>query len=315
VKFHLDYKPQVSGIQIDHHHQILMVGSCFAENIGERLLRQKFKVKINPNGILFNPLSIINCLDSALKNKTFNESLLLERQNLFFSYDHHSSISEENKKAFLKKINTITEETHQSLMSADYLIITFGSAYVFEHTKLKHVVANCHKQDSTLFQKKLLEPEEIIKPFSGFISEIKKRNSRIKIIFTVSPVKYLKDGVEQNNLSKSTLILSVNKLVSQNKDCFYFPAYELVNDDLRDYRFYKEDLAHPNKQAIDYVWKKFAITYFNEKTLELNEYICKLNLVLEHKPMNSHKTEAAKLEEYIEKQKKQIMKLDPTIEF
>jgi len=294
---------------------MLMIGSCFAENIGERLFRQKFKVKINPNGILFNPLSIANCLNSAIKKLPFNEKLLVERENLFFSYDHHSSISAENKNDLLKKIDVITEETHQSLRSADYLIITFGSAHVFEHQTLKQVVANCHKQDSVLFQKRLLEPEDIVKLFSDLIREIKNLNPKIRIIFTVSPVKYLKDGVEQNRLSKSSLLLSVNKLVSQNENCFYFPAYELVNDDLRDYRFYKEDMAHPNEQAIDYVWKKFAETFFSEKTRELNEHIHKLNLAMEHKPMNSHRTEAAKLQDYIKKQKDQILKLDPTIEF
>jgi hypothetical protein len=315
VKFHLDHKPQSAGIQINHHHQILMIGSCFAENIGERLLRQKFKAKINPNGILFNPLSIANCIGSAIKNETLNPTLLLERENLFFSYDHHSSISGENKSALLKKINAITEETHRSLRSADYMIITFGSAHVFEHKELNRVVANCHKQDGILFRKRLLDPEEITKPFSVLISEIKKLNPEIKIIFTVSPVKYLKDGVEQNNLSKACLLLSVNKLISQNKDCYYFPAYELVNDDLRDYRFYKEDMAHPNEQAINYVWEKFATTFFDQRTLELNDQIHKLNLAMEHRPMNSPKTEAARLQDYIKKQKDQILKLDPTIEF
>lgn len=311
MNFHLNHIPQRPGFTISHNHSLLMVGSCFAENIGARLTEYKFKVKINPNGILFNPLSVHNCLDLILKNKTANSSLFLKREAVYYSFDHHSSVNATNETELQNKINKETQTAHQFLKTANYLIVTFGTAHIFELKSLNHVVANCHKQPQELFQKRLLSVEEITRNWSELLTGIKKLNPSLKIIFTVSPVKYLKEGLEANNLSKATLLLSVHHLLEKFEDCFYFPAYELVNDDLRDYRFYKENMAHPNEQAIDYVWEKFSECYFNPDTKKLNHEIHKLNLALNHRTMNPASEENRKLDEFIRSQQQEIMKLMP----
>ena len=314
MKFHLDHTPKKSNFLIDHKSTVLLIGSCFAENIGALLSDFKFKSLVNPNGILFNPISVYNCLNVAIHNKKTDENLLLERDGLFYSYLHHTSFSSQTKKDLVQHLNSVTQHMHQFLKTTNVLIITFGTAFTYWHKQLSHTVANCHKQPATIFDKKLLEVEEIVKTYSTLINDLKTLNPDLKIIFTVSPVKYLKDGIEENNLSKSTLVLGIHKLISVNTNCFYFPAFELVNDDLRDYRFYKEDLAHPNKTAIDYVWKKFSNCYFDSKTLELNHHIEKLNLALNHRQMHENTLETEKLREFIDRQRTLIKKMDSSIE-
>lgn len=313
MKFHLNYSPKKSSLPINHKQRLLLLGSCFAENIGQILKDSKFNALVNPSGILFNPQSISNCLNSAIGNKPIKEELLLEREGLFYSYFHHTSFSSSSKKELFDRVNLITNDLHHFLKETDILLLTFGSAFTYFHKELNETVANCHKQPGSVFDKKLMEVEEIVSSYSDLIKALKIFNPDLKIIFTVSPVKYLKDGVEENNLSKSTLLLGIHKLISRHSDCYYFPAFELVNDDLRDYRFYKEDLAHPNQQAIDYVWQKFGECYFDSKTNELNQQINKLNLALNHRQMQENSLEADKLKSFIEKQKQEIKKLDPTI--
>jgi len=315
MKFHLNYSPEPAAFSIDHKNSILLVGSCFAENIGGFLKDSKFTTRINPNGILFNPLSVLDCISSAVQNLKIQEDFLLEREGLFYSYLHHSSYSSTHKKELLKNICSETENTHYFLKSADFLIITFGTAFVYYHKQLGQPVANCHKQPSEVFTKKMLEVNEITSVYTRLIEDLKAFNPALKIIFTVSPVKYLKDGIEENNLSKSTLLLGIHKLVEQHQHCSYFPAFEFVNDDLRDYRFYKEDLAHPNDLAIEYIWQKFSECYFKQETLRLNQQIQKLNQVLNHRQINKNSLENEKLSAFIEKQKEEIKKLDPSIEF
>ncbi|WP_317900085.1 GSCFA domain-containing protein [Aurantibacillus circumpalustris] len=315
MKFHLNYIPKKNDFEINHKDTILLMGSCFAENIGTQLINSKFRTCVNPNGILFNPTSIYNCIEAAVHKSATDESFILERNGLYYSYMHHGSFSSENKNQLLGKLNESVNSTHDFIKKTNVLIITFGSAFVYHHKTLNETVANCHKQASSNFEKRLLEVDEIVKTYVSLISEVKVLNPEIKIIFTVSPVKYLKEGVEENNLSKATLILSINKLVKENANCFYFPAYELVNDDLRDYRFYKEDLAHPNQQAVDYIWQKFSDCYFSNKTIDLNQQINRLQLALNHKPMRESSLELAKWQAFIENQKLEIEKLSPDIKF
>lgn len=314
MQFHLNHKPSKSNFLIGHESRIMLTGSCFAENIGKNFHDLKFKSICNPSGILFNPLSIATSLSDIINQQPINEKYILNRGELFFSYQHHSSVFGNTKTELIDKIKIINEEAYQFLIKTEVLIITFGSAFVYEHFELGSV-GNCHKQAGTLFTKKLLTVSEIVKEFVMLINEIKSINPSIKIIFTVSPVKYLRDGVVENNLSKSTLLLSVNELVNTTTNCFYFPAFELVNDDLRDYRFYKPDMAHPNEQAIEYVWNKFSDCFFDEKTKELNKLIHKLNLALLHRPMNNSFEATTKLDAFIEKQKLEIKNLKPFIEF
>lgn len=313
MKFNLNYTPQKPGFEINHSQKLLLTGSCFSENIGEWLKKYKFNVLNNPSGILFNPLSIYVQLKNCIANSKINPSQIIERGGEHFSFLHHSSVKESSAKSLVNEINIANELAHDFIKTSDFLCITFGSAYYYEHKQLNTVVANCHKQAGTLFEKKLVTVEEIINCYSEILDELKTLNPKIKVLFTVSPVKYLKDGIIENNLSKSTLILSVQQLVKKYSNCFYFPAYELVTDDLRDYRFYKEDLAHPNEQAVQYVWDKFSQTYFSDKTNLLNEKIGRLNTAQNHRMLHNNPEEIKKFKKHISELTEQILEIDPSI--
>ncbi|MGZ4099774.1 MAG: GSCFA domain-containing protein [Bacteroidia bacterium] len=315
MKFHLNYNPAPSDFKINHKSKLFLIGSCFSENIGNLLSSNKFHSHSNPNGILFNPASIALALQNTITGENFDEEYSIERDGIFYSLLHHSSIHASSKKELADKINSLNKSAADFLKTSDLLIITFGTAFIYRHILLNKTVANCHKLPGAQFNKKLLQVEQVTKNYSTLIHQLQLFNPTLKIIFTVSPVKYLKDGLVENNLSKSVLLLSVHELVKRFANCSYFPAFELVNDDLRDYRFYKEDLAHPNEQAIDYVWRKFSDCYFNDETKALNTKINKLNLALQHKRMNENSEEVKKLEEFIEKQKEEIRKLNPVIQF
>lgn len=315
MRFHLNYTPVKSAFQIDHSHSSLLIGSCFSENIGEKLIDRKFNIISNPNGNLFNPFSIQTSLLALIENTKTNPIHLLQRDHHYFSYQHHSSVNALSETELIENINKVNHKCHTFLKSAHFLFITFGTAFYYHHKSLNCIVANCHKQSADTFEKRLAKPEEIVQEYERLIKKLNTFNPALKIIFTVSPVKHLKDGVIENNLSKSTLILALHQLVSGNSNCSYFPAYELVNDDLRDYRFYKEDLAHPNQQAIDYVWDKFSDCYFSDSTNTLNEQIYKLHLAMTHRIMQENEGENQKLLDFIRKQKEEIKKLYPEIEF
>lgn len=309
MQFHLNHTPPPSDFKIAHGSGVFLTGSCFSENINNLLRLYKFKCLSNPGGILFNPASIATGLKNILSQKSFDEKYILEKEGNFFSYLHHSSIHANNKNELLAKIDRDNKTASSFLKEAKVLVITFGSAYAFDHRELDETVANCHKQPGSIFLKKILNIHDIVTAYTQLIRKLQLFNPELKIVFTVSPVKYLKDGIVENNHSKSVLLLAVHELV-KNEHCSYFPAFELVNDDLRDYRFYKQDMAHPNEQAIEYVWNKFSDCFFSHKTKELNFQIQKLNLAIAHKPMNSFSDEFKKLEEFIAKQKEEIRKLN-----
>ncbi|MDP3557654.1 MAG: GSCFA domain-containing protein [Bacteroidota bacterium] len=315
MQFHLNYNPKKFDFTINHSHKVFLIGSCFSENVGNFLIHHKFNVLSNPNGILFNPSSIHNCLNDIVSENLIDESLILKRDDNYFSYLHHTSINANSKTELITKINSENKKAQQFLKESDYLFITFGTAFYYQHLSLNKTVANCHKQPAATFDKKCLSVLEITESYSRLLKNLKQLNPKQKVIFTVSPVKHLKDGVIENNLSKSILILAIHELIKQNTHCYYFPSYELVNDDLRDYRFYKEDLAHPNELAINYVLEKFSTTCFDEKTITTNSIINKINLALNHREMNASEPEQLKLQAFITKQKEELKKINPEIDF
>jgi len=314
MQFNLNYTPPKASFDITHRDQLFLIGSCFSENIGSILYENKFNTLNNPEGILFNPLSIYNSLKNCLQKNNFEDKYILEKGGEYFSYLHHSSVKDLKKDYLIEKINKNTSSTFEFIKNCNILIITFGTAYYYKHLALGSGVANCHKQPGSFFEKKLLPVNNIVNQYSSLVDALSKLNPKLKIIFTVSPVKYLKDGVIENNVSKATLLLSIHELVEQNQNCFYFPAYELVTDDLRDYRFYKEDLAHPNDLAIKYVWQKFSESFFNTETKLLNEKIGKLNIAKKHKRLHAHTEENSKLEKHIADLVSEIKKINPSID-
>lgn len=288
MQFHLNHNPKKPDFEINHQHKIALIGSCFAENIGELMHENKFDMLLNPNGIIFNPKTILDVIQKSISNTNYNTSILLKHTNLFYSFLHHSSINEISETGLEKKINTINNTTCNYLKDAHFLILTFGSAFAYYCKQLNVYVANCHKQHSDLFEKRLLKLDELVKDYLQLIYQLQTINPKLKIIFTISPVKYLKDGVEENFISKSTLRLAINEIIHQTKNCFYFAAYELITDDLRDYRFYKEDLAHPNHLAIKYVWDKFSETVFSNETKKVNEKINEIIQATHHHAINEN---------------------------
>jgi hypothetical protein len=285
MDFHLNFDPKAFVVKIEHHQKLLLIGSCFTENIGNKLRQLKFSVQENPNGILFNPVSIVTSLHSYIENKQYKEEELFYQNESWNSWQHHSRFSNPDKAACLAVINLSQTAAHTFLKKVDWILITLGSAFVYE-LENKEVVANCHKVPTDKFNKKLLNADEVAEMLQNALEKLYAFNPNIKVIFTISPVRHLRDGFVENNRSKAMLIQAVHQLVDNYEKAFYFPAYELVIDDLRDYRFYAEDMVHPNYAATNYVWEKFVAACIDETTQQLMKEINIINAAKSHKPFN-----------------------------
>jgi hypothetical protein len=274
------------GININHQHKCMFVGSCFAESIGKRMADVKIPVDINPMGIQYNPVSVQNTLEFLMNGTRFSAIDLNHNDELWYSLYHHSQFSHFDQKTCLRKINERLETSSEFLKEADFLFITFGTAWVFEDKKTGIIVSNCHKQPANKFDRFMLMTNEIISDYQDLIEKLQLFNPKLQIVFTVSPIRHFKDGFVANQLSKSSLIVSVHQLANVFKSVSYFPSFEIMMDDLRDYRFYEEDMIHPNHIAINYIWNKFADCYFGEETRMLNSKIEKIIKAKQHKPFN-----------------------------
>ena len=283
MDFHLEFSPKPFDTKISHRQKLLLIGSCFTEQIGGKLALHKFNVLDNPNGILFNPVSIANSILSYIGNKQYSETELFYQNECWNSWAHHSRFSRTDKNSCLQGINGSQSNAHDFLTEADWLLITLGSAFIYE-LEDKTVVANCHKVPTDKFNKRLLDIDEVVTTLRDMQKKLLQFNPHIKIIYTISPVRHLRDGFVENNHSKAALIQAVRQLISEN--ILYFPAYELVIDDLRDYRFYAEDMVHPNYAATNYVWEKFITTCIDEPSQQLMKAINEINAAVNHKPFN-----------------------------
>ncbi|WP_186756357.1 GSCFA domain-containing protein [Echinicola salinicaeni] len=272
--------------QLNYDQEILTIGSCFSTVIGRKLLERKFNTLNNPFGTIFNPLSIIKLLQHTLNGDAFPEDHIIQHQGRYLHYDFHSDIFGNSPSDLMEKIEACTERTAKSLKESATLIITFGTAHVYEYIKSNTTVANCHKQSSQLFEKRLLSLSEILHSFDHFQKNLIKINPNIQIILTVSPVRHIKDGIAENQLSKSLLRLLCHEISSRYEQASYFPSYEIMMDELRDYRFYKEDMIHPTAQAEDYIWEKFSQAFFTEDTKKKILYIENILKALSHKAFN-----------------------------
>ena len=300
---------------ITHKDKILLTGSCFTEHIGNFLADTKFNVLQNLNGILFDPLSVSSSLLSYIQNKKYTAEELFYLNETWNSWQHHSRFSSPDKNECLKNINQSQQQAHEFLKDADWLIITLGSAFTYKLADNLQPVANCHKAPAQNFAKHLNSIEEIITAFDSVIHQLFHFNPNLKIIFTISPVRHLRDGVVDNNRSKARLIESVHHLVNKFDKLYYFPAYELVIDVLRDYRFYDVDLAHPNYAATQFVLEKFSETCFSQSTRELIEEIKKISIAKKHKPFNAQSSLHKKfLTQQLEKTK-HVLNTHPYLNF
>jgi lysophospholipase L1-like esterase len=279
-------QPVKAVFEISHKHKIMLMGSCFSENIGSFLLSQKFNVDQNPFGIIFNPSSIKKSFEILLSGQLFSEKQLFYNNEQWHSFHHHSRFSNADRTQCLNNINNRIDYSSQFLKDADYIILTLGTSHIFKLSETGEVVSNCHKLPSPYFIDEFLTSQQIVSDYKELIRQIRQVNPDVKIIFTVSPVRHLKEGAAGNQLSKAILLVAVHELCKIT-GVYYFPAYELVLDDLRDYRFYDTDMVHPSAMAVDYIWEFFSKTYFSEATQILNKDIEKINSAFNHKPINT----------------------------
>jgi hypothetical protein len=276
---------------IEHSSNILTIGSCFAENIAEYFRNNRFNILANPFGVLYNPISIFNSLKFAIEKKVFTESDLLQHQSEWHSFYHHSDFSNHNVNQILDNINSGIIRTNQFLKSTNLLIVTFGTSYVYQYLKSGEIVSNCHKIPQKEFKHFRLNLDEVQKAISNIIELVESINPKVKIILTVSPVRHWKDGAVNNQLSKSTLLLAIANIIEAKQNCNYFPSYEIVMDDLRDYRFYNSDLIHPNRIATDYIWEKFSNTICSKNCLQTMKEVSKIVSAKNHRVRNINSTE------------------------
>lgn len=290
---------------INYQTRILTLGSCFSEEVGDRLNDAGFDIDINHGGILFHPVSILQLIQNALDGN-IREEMIIERSGKYFHFGLHSSISAHSKEGLIHLIEELYAELKSKLLNTDRLFLTFGTAFLWRLKSNNAAVANCHKIPAEYFTKELADLQRIEEFSIQLFDRLFEINPNLEVLLTVSPVRHSKEGLHQNNLSKSTLHLYTSWLYDQYERISYFPSYELVIDELRDYRFFKEDLVHPNTQAIDFVFEKFRACYFDQKTSTKFELKDRLRKAENHKAMNPTNEESMNREMYIEGLKQKL---------
>jgi hypothetical protein len=269
---------------IDYNSNILLLGSCFVENIGDKLEYFKFQTLQNPFGILFHPKAIEKLILNAIHKKKYTEDDVFHHNGQWHCYDAHSKLSSPDKELLLSALNKNLDLTTKQLCNATHIIITLGTAWVYRHYKSNLPVANCHKVPQKEFVKELLSVEEVTNSLKLIVNHIHQENPNATIIFTVSPVRHIKDGFVENTQSKAHLIAGIQSILNRNS--FYFPSYEIMMDELRDYRFYAEDMLHPNMTAINYIWEKFKFVWISKDAYKIMDEVDGIQKGLHHKPFN-----------------------------
>lgn len=293
---------------IDHNSRIIMLGSCFAENIAKKLINCGFNVVMNPMGILYNPISIFSALKRIAEGREFTENELFQHNGLWTSFMHHGSFSHADKAKALQIMNERLREGHEQLKNATHLIITFGSAEVYERNGV--VVSNCHKLPAREFTHRLLSVEEIVTS-NVQLSTI---NPHLSTIFTISPVRYLGNGAHHGQINKATLLLATNQ-ICQTTTAEYFPSYEIMMDELRDYRYYAADMIHPSDVAVEYIYERFAETYLTNEAIRTAKDIEKIKKSLSHRPLHPDSEEYQIFKKKLSQQIDAIVKKYPNIKF
>lgn len=286
--------PQQSW-KFNFQSKLLLLGSCFADSIGARLEALKFSAVVNPFGTLYNPSSVGSALRRIMTSKQQDESALFLQQGLYKNFQFHSQFNRADAEEALLVMNEATRRAHEQLKLADLLFITFGSAWVYERLSTSEVVANCHKCTSSEFKRRRLSVENIVELWLEVLAELQQFNPRLKIIFSLSPIRHWKDGAHGNQLSKATLLLAIEEIIAQARlPCSYFPAYELVMDELRDYRFYAEDLLHLSEPAVSHIWEQVKGSMIEPNCTESMRKIGRLNAAMKHRIFHGASEEVAR---------------------
>ncbi|WP_178989399.1 GSCFA domain-containing protein [Winogradskyella schleiferi] len=286
----IPFKPQRHN-QIDYNSKIVLLGSCFSENIGEKFNYFKFQTKLNPFGILFHPLAIEQLITRSINKDYYSEDDLHFQNEQWSCLDVHSKLNKASKKDLLETLNSQIDVTYNQLINASHVIVTLGTSWVYRHVATDRIIANCHKLPQKQFLKELLSIEEITESLEAIITLVRDINPNVNFIFTVSPVRHIKDGYVENTLSKAHLIAAVHELLNQkssivNRQSYYFPSYEIMMDELRDYRFYNADMLHPNDVAIDYIWEKFKGVWISEEAIKTSGKVASIQARKAHRPFN-----------------------------
>ena len=277
----IEIAPHAEGLE--HDAKIFALGSCFAENISERLAKAKFSVTTNPFGVLFNPLSIADAIERLDDTRAFAVCDIKAGRENFFSFDAHSSLDGKTQTEAFANLNRAVAQGGKALHESDWVILTFGTAWIYE--KEGRVVANCHKQPASQFSRRRLSVAEIVERYDALFEGVLRDK---KVILTVSPVRHMGDGLQENSVSKAILRLAVEELVAKYENAHYFPSYEILIDDLRDYRFYGNDLVHPSEMAVDYIAEKFFEAALSDDAQQLMARIGKVVQAANHRPANPH---------------------------
>lgn len=303
--------------QIDYNSKVLLFGSCFSESIGEKFKYFKFQSAQNPFGILFHPLAIENLITNAINEKEYTNEDVFFHNEQWQSFDTHSKLSSPSKETLLNELNKQVQLTHKNITESTHIIITLGTAWVYRYIASDRIAANCHKVPQKQFLKELLSVDDIFNSLQAITSLLKSINNEVSIIFTISPVRHLKDGFVENTLSKAQLISAIHSFLAQPSvsNCNYFPSYEIMLDELRDYRFYAEDMLHPNQLAINYIWEKFKSVWISKQAYPTMDKVEEIQKRIAHKPFNPNSEKHKQFLQSLETKKKQLQGKFPHINF
>ncbi len=298
--------------RISYQTGCFLTGSCFTDTVGERMQWYKLPVLYNPFGVLYNPASISKNLRMLMHDKMYAKGDLHFHNGLWISMDHDTSFSHPDQEVCLSKINSSLMAARKFLKQCNFLFITLGTAWVYIFKEKAKIVANCHKIPAAAFERRLLNPEEIIADYQALIEEIRLYNPEIQVIYTVSPIRHIKDGAFNNQVSKSILLFTIHKLLNTGKHVHYFPAYEIFMDELRDYRFYAEDMLHPSEQGMAYIWERFCDTYIDETPKTIMAGVEKIHKALDHRPF---RTDTPDYQSFMEHTRQQIAEMQKNWSF
>ena len=277
------FEIEPSQKKITYDDPVLFIGSCFATEIGKQFEAGRMPVMINPSGTVYNPVSVCNTLDSITEGRNYTTEDIYNHNGTWLSFNHYTDFSSDDPAEVINKINAASERALKFISSAKFLFITFGTARVYRWKKSGRIVSNCHKISSSEFTNELLSPSGIVSLWNSELTKLRSLFPDLKVVFTISPVRHWKDGAHGNQISKSVLFLAVEELLDHPSNPGYFPAYELVMDDLRDYRFYDDDMLHTSSSAINYVWQRFTDCYLDNRTAELRNDVIKVTKACSHR--------------------------------
>jgi hypothetical protein len=283
MEFRTTFTIEPSPFKITHRDPVMFIGSCFASSIGEKMREGKIPVMINPSGTVYNPVSAAVTLDTAITGRKYQKDDLFNYKGTWLSFDHYTDFSSLDFSETIESINDRAAEANTFFSTARFLFITFGTARVYRHRGSSKIVSNCHKLPASEFNRELLTVDDITGLWSKKLEDLKSSYPELQVVFSVSPVRHMKDGAHGNQISKSTLFLAVEKLLDHPSAPLYFPAYELLMDDLRDYRFYDGDMLHPSGEAVNYIWDAFVSCYFSRETRELWKECSSIEKGMQHR--------------------------------